>query len=267
MSIDDDIDELYRGPLEAFTEQRNALAKSARRPDVKALQKPSVPAWAVNQLFWHHRAVVDRLTAASEAVREQHRRALAGQSADVRSAEQAHREALREAQGAARDVLAAGQHALTPATLEAVRDTLQALPAPEAHGRLVRALTPRGLEALAGLVLAARPGPMAAPPPVAAPTATRPPGGATSAPSPDANARARAARAAEKAAEKAAKARQARREKAEAVLAAARGALDKADAAVEQAERDLARRQAERIAAREAVKRAQRAVEELSFGR
>ena len=44
-------------------------------------------------------------------------------------------------------------------------------------------------------------------------------------------------------------------------------ALAEADAAVEQAERDLATRQARRVAAREAVKRAQRQVEELSFGR
>lgn len=119
---------------------------------------------------------------------------------------------LREAVAAAKDVLTAGGHALTPSTLDAVRDTLSALPSPEANGRLTRPLAPRGLEALAGLVLAAR-------------------------------------------------------RKAEAALARAREDLEAADAAVAQAERDLATRQAARVAARESVKRAQPAVEELSFGR
>ena len=35
--IDADIDALYQGPLEAFTDARNALAKSAKRADIKTL--------------------------------------------------------------------------------------------------------------------------------------------------------------------------------------------------------------------------------------
>ena len=150
------IDELYRGPLDAFTDARNALAKAAKRSDVKALAKPSLPAWAVNQLYWHHRQVLDRLVAASEAVRAAHQRVLAGESSDLAGTDQAHREALREAAAAAKGVLTAGGHAVTPGTLDAIRDTLQALPSPEANGRLTRPLSPRGLEALAGLVFAAR---------------------------------------------------------------------------------------------------------------
>lgn len=266
MTLDDDIDQLYRGPLEAFTDARNALAKTAKRAEVKTLQKPSVPAWAVNQLYWHHRPVVERLEAAAEAVREQHRRALAGGKADIAAADRAHREAVREAVGVAKEVLTAGRQALTPATLEAIRDTLSALPSPEAQGRLVRPLAPRGLDALAGLVLAARPGPVAAP--AASSAKARDTGQpARAATARDDAARARTALAAQKAAEKDAKARAARRAKAEAVLAEARARLTEADDAVAQAEQDLATRQAERIAAREAVKRAQREVEELSFGR
>jgi hypothetical protein len=250
--IDTAIDHLFQGPLEAFTDARNALAKAAKRPDVKALAKPSLPAWAVNQVYWHHREVIDRLVTASEAVRAAHERALAGESADIAGADQAHREALREAAAAAKAVLTGGGHALTPGTLDAIRDTLQALPSPDANGRLSRPLAPRGLEALAGLVFAARvPGPAAAPPPVPRP-----------APSPAVGSASKA-----RAADKAAKERAAARRKAEAVLAGAREALAEADAAVEQAERDLATRQARRVAAREAVKRAQRQVEELSFGR
>lgn len=258
--LDSDIDRLYQGPLDAFIDARNALVKASKRPEVKALAKPSLPAWAVNQLHWHHRALIDRLVAAAEAVRAEHQRALAGEKAAIAAAEQTHREVLREAMAAAKDVLTAGGHAVAPSTLDAVRDTLSALPSPEANGRLVKPLTPRGLDALAGLVLAARPGPIAAPdvPAPRAPAAR--PVAATAA---DDAARKRQAREAEKAARE----REARRKSAEAALDKARQALADADSAVNDAERDLARRQAERVTAREAVKRAQRLVEELSFGR
>src|SRR5262245_47578450 len=93
---DDDIDQLYQGDLDSFVARRNALAKSARQPDLKALEKPSVPAWAVNQLYWRERPLFDRVVAASDARREAHRRHLAGQPADVRAAETAHAEIVRE---------------------------------------------------------------------------------------------------------------------------------------------------------------------------
>ena len=256
--LDSDIDRLYAGPLDAFIDARNGLAKATKVAAVKALVKPSLPAWAVNQLHWHHRALVDRLVAAAEAVRSEHQRALAGEKASIAGAEQAHREVLREAVGAAKEALTAGGHAVTPGTLDAVRDTLSALPSPEASGRLTRPLTPRGLDALAGLVLAARPGPIAAREAPAARPAAATPGKAD-----DEAARTRQAREAEKAARE----REARRKAAEAALATARQALSGADQAVEQAERDLAARQAERVTARDQLKRAQRLVEELSFGR
>lgn len=255
--LDSDIDRLYQGPLDAFIDARNALAKATKVAAVKALVKPSLPAWAVNQLHWHHRALVDRLVAASASVRAEHQRALAGEKAAIAAAEQAHRDVLREAMTAAKDVLTAGGHAITPSTLDAVRDTLSALPSPEANGRLVKPLTPRGLDALAGLVLAARPGPIAA---ADAPAPRARPAGATH---DDTATRARQAREAEKAARE----REARRQSAEAALTSARKALADADAAVDLAERDLAARQVERVTARDALKRAQRLVEELSFGR
>lgn len=258
--LDSDIDQLYQGPLDAFIDARNALAKATKVAAVKALVKPSLPAWAVNQLHWHERALVERLVAASARVRAEHQRALAGEQASIAAAEQAHRDVLREAMAAAKDVLTAGGHAVTPSTLDAVRDTLSALPSPEANGRLVKPLTPRGLDALAGLVLAARPGPIAAPDVPAPRTPAARPVAATAA---DDAARKRQAREAEKAARE----REARRRNAEAALAEARQALADADAAVDQAERDLVARQADRVTAREALKRAQRLVEELSFGR
>ena len=50
--IEDEIARLYQLPLDEFTSARNALAKRAGSDaaGIRALTKPSVPAWAVNQL-------------------------------------------------------------------------------------------------------------------------------------------------------------------------------------------------------------------------
>jgi len=261
-TLDDDIDRLYQGPLDTFTGARNALAKAAKRPELKTLEKPSLPAWTVNQLHWHHRAVIDRLQAAAAALLEQHHRLLAGAPAGVQKAEQAHRDAVKDAFAAAREVLRAGGHADTAATLDAVRNTLQALPAPEAQGRLTRPLAPRGLEALAGLVLPAR-----APSPANTAAADAPRASARQRDADRFGAKARADQARAKQREEAqrqAEAEQAERERARqeqraaarAALAAADAALKDAEAAVSDAERALAARQAERYAAQQAVKRA-----------
>lgn len=70
---EDDVDALFRLPLAEFTGARNALAaklkKSGRGDEavrVKALAKPSISAWAVNQLYWNHREAFDRLIASAE---------------------------------------------------------------------------------------------------------------------------------------------------------------------------------------------------------
>jgi hypothetical protein len=253
--IDEQIDALYQGPLDAFTEARNALAKAAKRADLKTLTKPSLPAWVVNQLHWHRRPLVDRLVAAAEAARAAHLAALAGKAADVRGAEAAHRDVVRDALTEARAILADGGHPATPATLDAVRDTLQALPAPEADGRLTKPLAPRGFEALAGLAVTPRPHlriveprPRPSPPPVddASPTADRE----------AERARARAQ------AEREKQERQERLRVAQQALEEARDALDRADEALAEAEREVLSRRAERAAAREALARATKAVRE-----
>ena len=126
---DEDLDRLFQLPLEEFTAARNALAKRLGRPAIKSLAKPHAAAWAVNQLFWRDRQVVDALVRASEALRAEHRKLLAGKAADVRRAETVHRDALRDARDAVRRILDAGGQPSSPATLAAVTETLQALPA------------------------------------------------------------------------------------------------------------------------------------------
>lgn len=147
---DADLDQLFQLPLEEFTAARNALAKRLGRPAVKSLPKPHAAAWAVNQLFWRERRVFDALVGAAEALRAEHRKLLAGKAADVQRAESVHRDALRDARDAVRRILEASHHPSSPATLAAVTETLQALPAREPPGRLTRPLKPGGFEALAG---------------------------------------------------------------------------------------------------------------------
>jgi DNA repair exonuclease SbcCD ATPase subunit len=150
---DDEIDDLYRRPLDQFTAARNTLAKTrgAEGASIKALEKPNVAAWGVNQLYWHGREHYDRLVKASEESREAHRNVLAGRPADVRLTEKAHREAIREAAEKIRELLASGGQATTAQTMTAVAETLEALPTDDPPGRLTRPLKPLGFAALSGV--------------------------------------------------------------------------------------------------------------------
>jgi len=153
----DPIDALYQLPLAEFTAARDALAKSLGKDgaSVKGLQKPSAPAWAVNQLYWRKRKSYDRLVSESAKLRAAHRAMLSGKAAGVAAAEAAHAAALKAAADEIRDLLKASGETASPATMQAVMETLTALPGKDAPGRLVRPLKPLGLEALAGLVPAA----------------------------------------------------------------------------------------------------------------
>src|SRR6185436_19118378 len=68
---------LYGLPLDEFTTARNAAAKELRdrglkaeADEVKAFAKPSVAAWAVNQLTRRHHADLDELLDAAAAARD-----------------------------------------------------------------------------------------------------------------------------------------------------------------------------------------------------
>jgi hypothetical protein len=155
MKLEDEIDRLYQGPLNEFTPARNALAKQVRGTDttrVRTLQKPNTAAWAVNQLYWHERQAYDRLIAAAERLRKAHRSLLAGKAVDLHEAEAAHRDAVRDATQKVRNMLEAAGDSGSDATITAVGETLDALPAGnEQPGRLTRPLKRMGFEALAGV--------------------------------------------------------------------------------------------------------------------
>jgi hypothetical protein len=156
---------LFKLPLAEFTAARNTLSttlkKSGRQADaeaVKALPKPSIPAWVVNQLFWRHRHDFDRLIDAGEQFRKAQATHLAGKSTDVREPLNARREALSTLSHVAADKLRAGGYSATPEMMRRVTTTLEALAtygalpdAPRA-GRLTDDVAPPGFETLAALV-------------------------------------------------------------------------------------------------------------------
>src|SRR5438876_8333043 len=89
-----DVDRLYTVPLDQFVAERDALARDLKKAgdsqaaaEVKALRKPSVSAWAVNQAVRADPAAADELVEAGRAVRAAQRRAVeGGGSADLRDA-------------------------------------------------------------------------------------------------------------------------------------------------------------------------------------
>lgn len=153
-------DELYGLPLDRFIPERGALAKALRaeqRRDeaaaVAGLRKPSVAAWAVNQLVRSQGSSVKALFAAGDELREAQARLLAG-SGDgtaLRAANERERAAVDELVQAARGLLSSDGHELSPAVVDRVADTLHAAALDEdarervREGRLERELRHVGL--------------------------------------------------------------------------------------------------------------------------
>ena len=153
-------EELYGLPLAEFIAQRASLAKllraSGRRDDanvVAALRKPSVAAWAVNQLIRTRAADTARLFRVGDNMRSVQDGLLAGkaQPAALRDTAAAERVARDELVEIARGLLSASGHELSGSTLSRVDETLHAASldpdsrAELADGCLVRELRLVGL--------------------------------------------------------------------------------------------------------------------------
>jgi hypothetical protein len=130
-----DSHDLYGLPLDRFTPERNALAKQlrgeGRREEaarVAELRKPSVAAWAVNQLVRTQRRDVEELFAAGDALQRAQSELVAGrgQSGALREASERERTALDGLLGSARGLLNSEGRALTGTMLERVSETLHA---------------------------------------------------------------------------------------------------------------------------------------------
>ena len=150
-------DELFGLPPEEFVAARDELARRLRREGeaeaakrLKALRRPPLSAWAVNQLARGPQGLGE-LLAAGERLRAAHQAALAGEgAAELRAAARAEREAVAALVLAALELLREAGHPTTDATRDRVAATLHAAAAsPEAAelvggGRLTADLDPSG---------------------------------------------------------------------------------------------------------------------------
>ena len=215
-----DLEPLYRAPLAAWVAERKALAaavKAAGDRDGAAaigkLPRPTPAAWAANQLWFHARALFDRLIEITRAL---------GRGDLTAAGEQ--RAALAALKARAVELCAAIDQPASDAMLAKLDTNLRALAAlgwgEVAPGQLAVDLPPPGFDAMSEFSLVAATMPVAAPPhaPVAAPP-PRPT--LTVVPSPDdAEARRRAEAEAARAEAARAEAQAAYRRRAERVTAA-----------------------------------------------
>jgi len=158
VDVDAELDRLYGLPLEEFTKARNDLAARLKKAgeaeaaaEVKALAKPSVPAWAVNQLARTRKRDVRALLDAAE-------RARSGKAKSLREALDEQRDALHRLTNEARELLEAARGSAPDAMVQRIAATLRAAASDPAaaelleRGRVNEDLEPAGFEALAGLV-------------------------------------------------------------------------------------------------------------------
>lgn len=147
--------ELFRAPFDEFVATRDRLVGELKAGGDKAAasalakrKRPSISAWAVNQLWWHARADVEALFAIAARVR----------GGDLASSG-AHRDALAKLRTRAAALLGG---APAEAVLRRVATTLSALAAlggfdPDPPGALMADRDPPGFEALAGFATAEPP--------------------------------------------------------------------------------------------------------------
>jgi hypothetical protein len=157
---DDAIDRLYGLALEEFIPAREALSKelrdSGRRGEasaVKALKKPTVAAWAVNQAVRSQPRAARELWDAGDALAAAQEAVLSGKGsgADLREAAERERLAVDPLVDAAQGLLTSSGGDLSDTTIDRVRSTLQAAAIDAdardevAAGRATRERAPRGL--------------------------------------------------------------------------------------------------------------------------
>jgi hypothetical protein len=158
------VDRLFDLPLDEFTAARNALAKHLKAAgdnegaeQVRALAKPSVAAWSVNQLARHEAELVRSLLNVAARLRSAQERSLKGERAadELRAAQSEEREVIRKLTRAAERLLREGGRAASGTTLERVSSILRAAavsdPSALRAGRLSGDVEVTGFDAFAGL--------------------------------------------------------------------------------------------------------------------
>jgi hypothetical protein len=166
----EEIDRLFALSLDEFTRARNELAKRLKQDGdadaaehVRTLAKPSVAAWAINQLARRDTQDVRSLLNVAARLRSAQERSLRGERAadEVRAAQAEERDVLRRLTQRAGDLLREAGRPATGATLDRVSSTLRAAALAEPgrtllrEGQLTGDVEVSGFDAFAGVELPA----------------------------------------------------------------------------------------------------------------
>jgi hypothetical protein len=142
-----DVDDLYGLPLDRFVPERTALTKELRAAGqreeaaaVASLRKPSIAAWAVNQLVRSQGRAITSLFEAGQALRNAQAKVLAGRGGGpaLRTAAERERNAVDALVKAGRGLLCSDGHELSAAIIERVRETLHAAALDDDAQQLIR---------------------------------------------------------------------------------------------------------------------------------
>lgn len=159
---DDPIDTLFKLSLSEFIGARKKLAAQLKKDGnadeaerVKALAKPPISAWTVNQLYWTHREEFDELMATGQRVRKAQ---TSGKMVNMREALDGRREALSHLSDLATEILSDAGHNPSLDTLRRITTTLEALSSYESLsggptlGRLTHDIDPPGFDSFGSFV-------------------------------------------------------------------------------------------------------------------
>lgn len=162
---DDPLDTLFQLPLTEFIGARKKLAAQLKKDGnaveaerVKALAKPPISAWTVNQLYWLHRDAFDELLATGQRFRKAQ---ASGKVVNMREALDGRREALTNLSDLATEILSDAGHNPSLDALRRITTTLEALSSYESladgptPGRLTQDIDPPGFDSFGSFVPAA----------------------------------------------------------------------------------------------------------------
>jgi hypothetical protein len=151
MDLDQEIDRLYGTPLDEFVRERDELARRLSKAGdreagarVKALRKPTVGAWALNQAVRRRRADTDALLATGKRLRAAHEDLLNGGDPAVLRETMEEERSLTQSLADCAEAIASETGKSGPALRDRVRATLHAAAVQEeareelAAGRFVR---------------------------------------------------------------------------------------------------------------------------------
>lgn len=164
---DDEVAQLYGLPLNEFVPRRDAVARDLRKAgygeraaEVAKLKRPTVGAWAVNQLARHNRKDLDLLLDAGHRLRTGQVDALSsGDKSQFETARGDHERAVRKLVADARQLLAKERGAASDQALSSIERTLRYASIDDEHrpalasGTLTTEVEAPGFGAFAGTAL------------------------------------------------------------------------------------------------------------------